>query len=173
MWIFWWHNLCKLFHFILDSGAQKRIINSQTLPHTYHTLPHYDDLWLPLAGTTRALGLVAFTNICFPECNWNMVIDDLPTLTVDLNTLYYNVIFGANFLDMCAFHLDYDHYIVNCQLGGVWVIPLWNTPIFYKTFGNICLSFLTLHRRQIVLSINIHVCATCILDGSQDWWFSI
>ncbi len=42
-----------------------------------------------------------------------MVIDELPVLIVDSTILGYDIIFGADFLDKCSFHLDHDKNLVH------------------------------------------------------------
>ncbi len=42
-----------------------------------------------------------------------MVIDVYLALIVYIDVLYYNIIFGTNFLDKCGFHLGYENNLVH------------------------------------------------------------
>ncbi len=68
--------------------------------------------------------------IHFHEVNCNSVIHEHPVLIVDSNILQYDIIFGANFLDKCGFHLDCDQNLIH------WMecyIPLYDTSKLFQT----------------------------------------
>ncbi len=58
------------------------------------------------------MALVALNKIRFPEFNHIMVVDKHPLLIVDSMSLWYDIIFGADFLDKCGIALDHEHNLV-------------------------------------------------------------
>ncbi len=99
----------KVLGILLESGSSKTLIHKQIVPSNYSPLDFNDDLCIfSLVGTTNSTNLVALSNIHFPEFNQNMVIDNHPALVISSETMHYDIIFGANFLDKCGFHLDYN-----------------------------------------------------------------
>ncbi len=59
-----------------------------------------------------------------------MAVNKHPALVVDSKSLQYNIIIGANFLDMCGIQLDYDNYLAQWMEYN---IPLHDTIIFFLT----------------------------------------
>ncbi len=62
-----------------------------------------------LTGATTSEALMALNKIRFPEFNCNMIVDNHPALVIDSTSLYYNIIFGADFFSNCRITLDYDN----------------------------------------------------------------
>ncbi len=48
----------------------------------------------------------------FPEFNCNMIIAKHPMHIIDSTSLWYKIIFGADFLDKCRISFDYENNIV-------------------------------------------------------------
>ena len=99
----------KVLRVLLDSGSSKTLIHRRNIPRNYTPLESTEDLRiLSLAGATTSTNLVNLSKIRFPEFNRNMVVDNHPALIVSSDTMQYDIIFGADFLDKCGFQLDYD-----------------------------------------------------------------
>ncbi len=57
-----------------------------------------------------------------------MVIDEHPVLIHDSTSLWYDIILGADFLDTCGLHFDYDNNLVHWMEFD---ITLYNVTDFF------------------------------------------
>ncbi len=103
----------KVYHVLFDSGSSKTLIHKCIAPQNFTPIPSTDDLQIfLLVSATTAMALVALNKIRFPEFNHIMVVDKHPLLIVDSMSLWYDIIFGADFLDKCGIALDHEHNLV-------------------------------------------------------------
>ncbi len=107
--------------------------------------------------------LVALQKICFPELNHYMVVDEHLLLIVDSTILWCDIIFWADFLDRCIFHLEHDIYWMEYD------IPLNNTAKFVNIVTIPHYSLIDIDLEDDCLGdVYIDSVATCILDVKHE-----
>ncbi len=134
----------------LTQGFSKSLIHKYIVPCNYQPIQSDHDLCiLSLSGTTTSTNLVMLTKICFTEFNQNIVINEHFALIVDSNSIKYNIIFVADFLNKCSFHLDNDHIFVG------WTEYIFSAThlIFITTISYLISPHLTWNRNTIHLAM--------------------